>query len=233
LTFISPLVKLKQINEEMHMAKSYKLIFRNGPTGDREFPLEKDILFLGRDVNNDVVVDDSEVSRRHARLSRQGEGYVYEDLGSTNGSFILGQRITAPTLLMPGTQITIGERVSLDYLVEESDPSATVVVSRIRPEPAAAVPPAQPVTPPSAVPPAYTPSSQPVTPPVSASMTPPPPMTSMPAPKKKSKGLVVLLIILAVILVFCIIPWIIVDLTNSYCALFPGFFNAIQAGTCL
>ena len=47
------------------MAKSYKLIFKNGPTGDREFSLEKDVLFLGRDVNNDVVVDDSEVSRRH------------------------------------------------------------------------------------------------------------------------------------------------------------------------
>ena len=215
------------------MAKSYKLIFKNGPTGDREFSLEKDVLFLGRDVNNDVVVDDSEVSRRHARLSRQGEGYVYEDLGSTNGSFILGQRITAPTLLVPGTEITIGERVSLDYLVEESDPSATVVVSRIHPEPAVAVPPAQPVTPPSAVPPTYAPPSQPATPPVGASMTPPPPMTSMPAPKKKSKGLVVLLIILAVILVFCIIPWIIVDLTNSYCALFPGLFNALQAGTCL
>jgi pSer/pThr/pTyr-binding forkhead associated (FHA) protein len=214
------------------MAKSYKLIFKNGPTGDREFTLEQDVLFLGRDVNNDIVIDDSEVSRRHARLSRQGEDYVYEDLGSTNGSFILGQRIIAPTLLTPGTQITIGERVGLVYLVEEIDPSATVVVSRITPQ-SANVPSSQPIMTPPSIPPAYTPPHQPEMSSASAALTPPPPLEMSSSHRKISKGAVILLIILAVILVFCIIPWIIVDLTNSYCALFPGFFNSIRAGTCL
>ncbi|MHC1740793.1 MAG: FHA domain-containing protein [Anaerolineaceae bacterium] len=234
------------------MVNSYKLVLQSGPNAGTEFPLEKDELYLGRDVNNDITINDAEVSRRHARFSRQGENYIYEDLGSTNGSFILGQRVAAPTLLLPGTTITIGERVLINFKVESTDASATVVVARPRQvapvvpptpvaPPASVVPPPAAYPPPAYQPPAYTPPVNPPPPGVPAPvyspqrptyMVPPPPATPRAEPKKTSKGLVILLVIVGIILVFCVIPWIIVEVTNSYCSLFPGIFNAIQPGSC-
>lgn len=230
------------------MVKSYKLVLQSGPEAGTEFVLEKPELYLGRDVNNDIMINDPEVSRRHARFIRQGENYIYEDLGSTNGSFVLSQRITTPVLLTPGTTITIGERVVIYFAVNAMDPSATVAAPRIKSAPASAVPPAVPVAPPAQtpLPPAPPPmQAYPPPPPVNSSPSsayppppmpgtiPPPPIVPKPtAEKKNSKGVVVLLIILGVILVFCVIPWIIVEVTNSYCSLFPGIFNAIQAGVC-
>jgi pSer/pThr/pTyr-binding forkhead associated (FHA) protein len=222
------------------MTKSFKLILQSGPNAGTEFLLEKDELFLGRDVNNDITINDPEVSRRHARISRQGEDYVYEDLGSTNGSFILGQRVNSPTLLQSGTAITIGERILLKFVVEGQDVAATVAIQRQRVAPAQS----DPVMPPSPVasaqavsaPPAYTPPAN--NPPMYASQDAPvfgpPPIVAAPvAPKKKtSKGVVIILIVLAIIIVFCVVPWVIVEVTNSYCSLFPGLFNAIQAGAC-
>lgn len=240
------------------MNRTYKLILQTGTNAGAEFVLEKDEIFLGRDVNNDVVINDPEVSRRHARLIRDGEEYLYEDLGSTNGTFIQGQRLAAPTLLKHGTIITIGERVLLSYMIAMTDPYATVAVSRVSqpveplpqaqavpqssplPQKASVVPPPPPLgtpplqTPPSYVPPVYSqpPAFKPPIPqqPPAVVQMPPPPAPD--GPKKKSKGLLIILIILGVLLVFCIIPWIIVEITNSYCSLFPGFFNAIQAGAC-
>ena len=228
------------------MTRTYKLILQTGPEAGKEFPLEKAEVFMGRDTNNDIVINDPEISRRHARLIREGDDYLYEDLGSTNGTFIQGQRLAAPTLLKHGMILTIGERVMISYMIAMSDPFATVAVSRpgvtvIPPQVAAVpeapklplqVPPVQtpPLqTPPSYVPPAY--SQPPAYTPPPPTFSPQPPVMN-PAPKKKSKALMIILIILAVLLVFCIIPWIIVEVTNSYCSLFPGFFNAIQAGAC-
>jgi predicted component of type VI protein secretion system len=228
------------------MTRTYKLILQTGPEAGKEFTLEKAEVFMGRDTNNDIMINDPEISRRHARLIREGDDYLYEDLGSTNGTFIQGQRLAAPTLLKHGMILTIGERVMISYMIAMSDPFATVAVSRPAatavPQQASAVP--EPPKPPLQVPPAQTPPLQTppsYVPPVYSqppAYTPPPPTfgpqppVMNPAPKKKSKALMIILIILAVLLVFCIIPWIIVEVTNSYCSLFPGFFNAIQAGAC-
>jgi flagellar basal body-associated protein FliL len=53
-----------------------------------------------------------------------------------------------------------------------------------------------------------------------------------PAKKKKSGWLTALLVVIAVLLVFCVIPWVIIEITDSYCSFFPGIFNSIQPGTC-
>ncbi|MEA5078889.1 MAG: FHA domain-containing protein [Anaerolineaceae bacterium] len=216
------------------MAKSFKLIIESGPSAGTELLLEKEDLTLGRDVNNDLVINDPEVSRKHARLLKEGDSYVYEDLGSTNGTFILGERLSRPTLLVPNSKITIGERVQLSFVVEGADPSETVVAARhvqqppVQP-PAAYVPP----TPPAAVP-AVSSTSIPPKPPVqavqpSAPVPPPPGMAVPPMPKKKNKGLVILLIILAVIVVFCVIPFILIDVTNNWCNLFGSIFQLMGA----
>ena len=84
------------------------LVMRQGPRPNQAFPLHKTILTLGRAVDNDIVIDDSEVSRHHARLTLQGNNWVLEDLGSRNGTFVNGQRITGPVVLTPGSQVALG-----------------------------------------------------------------------------------------------------------------------------
>ncbi len=69
----------------------------------------KEVTAIGRDEGNDIVLDDSRVSRRHAVICRlQGDTYYLIDEGSSNGSLINAHRISLPTLLNNGDQITIG-----------------------------------------------------------------------------------------------------------------------------
>jgi len=56
---------------------------------------------------------------------------------------------------------------------------------------------------------------------------------AQPKPRKKRSAWVgILLIVGLLILIFCVIPWIIIDITNSYCLFLPGILNAIQPGVC-
>ena len=94
---------------------TYRLIVRRGPEPNKTFELDKDVLTLGRDITNDIVINDPEVSRHHARFTRGPHGYNMEDLGSTNGTFIAGQRVSGIIVLQPGTMIGLGETVTLGY----------------------------------------------------------------------------------------------------------------------
>jgi predicted component of type VI protein secretion system len=115
------------------MQSNFRLVMRSGPTVGKVYPLEKAELFIGRDLSNDVVINDPEISRRHARLFLQGNSYVLEDLGSTNGSFINGQRLMGPGVLRPGDSVTFGERMNLVFETEEFDQDATMVSPAARP----------------------------------------------------------------------------------------------------
>jgi hypothetical protein len=96
-------------------SQTYQLVMRSGPTPGKIFPLNKDEIYIGRDINNDVVISDSEVSRKHSRMVLQAGGYVLEDLGSTNGTFVNGQRLMGPHLLRAGELLMLGENVSLTF----------------------------------------------------------------------------------------------------------------------
>jgi pSer/pThr/pTyr-binding forkhead associated (FHA) protein len=95
------------------MAPTYRLVMRSGPTVGKTFLLEKVETTLGRDLSNDIVINDSEASRRHARIFLQGGNYIIEDLGSTNGTSVNGQRLMGPYVLRPGELIMFGESISL------------------------------------------------------------------------------------------------------------------------
>lgn len=92
-----------------------RLVVRRGPQPNQAYELNKEIVALGRDITNDIVINDPEVSRHHCRLQRTPTGYTFEDLGSTNGSFINGQRLTASRPLMNGDMIGLGETVTLVF----------------------------------------------------------------------------------------------------------------------
>lgn len=94
---------------------NFRLIVRRGPQPNQSYDLNKDIVTLGRDITNDIVINDPEVSRHHLRLTRGAGGFTIEDLGSTNGTFINGQRLTGARQLRPGDMVGLGETVTLAY----------------------------------------------------------------------------------------------------------------------
>ncbi|MEA2480422.1 MAG: type transport system ATP-binding protein, partial [Thermoleophilaceae bacterium] len=94
------------------MATGEALRVLGGPATGRELSIGNDLL-LGREDSGAGVLDgDTELSRRHARVTRTAEGsLVLEDLGSTNGTFLNGWRIPVPQFLSPGDRIQIGRTV--------------------------------------------------------------------------------------------------------------------------
>ncbi len=113
---------------------AYQLVMKTGPAPGKVYSLEKSEVTLGREVGSDVFINDEEVSRRHARLTSQFGDYILEDLGSTNGTFVNGQRAIGGRILKPGDSILLGERVSLTFEEVPFDPNATQASQSI-PEP--------------------------------------------------------------------------------------------------
>jgi len=94
----------------------FRLVVRRGPTPGQTWDLEGELITVGRDISNDIVINDVESSRQHLRLRRRrGGGYVLEDLGSTNGTFVNGQRLGGARTLQNGDMVGLGETVTLAY----------------------------------------------------------------------------------------------------------------------
>jgi len=112
------------------MMGQFQLTMRTGPNPGTVYALEGDLIAIGRDASNDISVNDAEVSRRHARLTFQGGKFVLEDLGSTNGTYVNGQRLTGPRVLKSGEVISLGEQIVFVYESMSADPGATIASPR-------------------------------------------------------------------------------------------------------
>lgn len=124
----------------------FRLIVRRGPQPNQVYELTKDIVTIGRDITNDIVISDPEVSRHHMRMTRSGSGYAVEDLNSTNGIFVNGQRVTSPQPMNNGDLLGIGETVTLAYEAPGGvgQSAATMVGQSQSPVPPSAQPAAAP-----------------------------------------------------------------------------------------
>ncbi len=107
----------------------YQLDVIEGLAPGQSFQLGLDTIIIGRDEYADIVFDHPEVSRHHARLTRTESGYVLQDRGSTNGTFVDGKRMSdEPVLLQPGMKVRLGGAVTLRYQkLVTADPAATMV----------------------------------------------------------------------------------------------------------
>ena len=90
---------------------AYRLVW-----GAREIALNQGVNILGRDESAVAWIDASTVSRRHAQITIDDRRAVLEDLGSKNGTFMRGKRISAPCPLADGDEIGIG-RVRMSFRI--------------------------------------------------------------------------------------------------------------------
>lgn len=102
------------------MAMMISLVMRRGPTPGEVYHLSGDEITIGRGIKSQIVIHDNEVSRDHCRLIRLADNYELHDLGSSNGTFVNGQRIVSPRLLERGNVIELGDSITLEYGVTES-----------------------------------------------------------------------------------------------------------------
>ncbi len=71
--------------------------------------LEQTVTRLGRAIENEIVIVSKRASREHAHVRRDGRRVFLDDLGSTNGTFLNGERVLGSMQLRDGDEISIGE----------------------------------------------------------------------------------------------------------------------------
>jgi len=186
-------------------APQFRLVVKAGAAAGRVFELNREVVIIGRSQQCDLVVEEPELSRQHARFVRQGGGYLLEDLGSTNGTFVNGVRLTAPRRLQPGDEIRLGPKTVMVYEPVVFDAEATVAV-----EPAATVRPAP--ARPGAPPPRPEPRVVGQVPPAAAAEAPP----------KKRNWLLIGCLVVALLAV-CFIAGVLwyIDANYLWCTVFP------------
>ena len=102
-----------------------KLVRRGGPALSGEIRPAGRALEIGRGTSCDVVLADLAVSRRHARIRWKDEELVLEDLGSSGGTYVNGERVER-CCLRTGDVVRFGRKT--EYLVESAElTSATFV----------------------------------------------------------------------------------------------------------
>jgi pSer/pThr/pTyr-binding forkhead associated (FHA) protein len=104
------------------------LIIQTGPQAGLRCPLDKPLITIGRVDDYDITIDDSRVSRRHAQVRREDFRYILEDLGSTNGTWLNGSRLSEATPLRNGDEVRIA-----DTIMVFNDPSTTVQAEALQP----------------------------------------------------------------------------------------------------
>ena len=94
----------------------------------KEYIIDQDEVIIGRDAASDIQIDNIAVSREHARITKEhsritkGPGdYFVEDMGSINGTFVNGQKVSKK-LLNTGDEIAIGKYFLTVHF--EDDPAA-------------------------------------------------------------------------------------------------------------
>ena len=102
----------------------FKLIFEQGPSVGEAHEFSEASIAIGRERSEQIALSIPEggVSRKHARITRQGNQFFIEDLNSSNGTFVNGVRISnTPSPIRTGARIQLGRSVTLRFETELED----------------------------------------------------------------------------------------------------------------
>ncbi len=201
---------------------TWKLSIVQGPDEGQEFILGI-LTRIGRGKGNDIPLTDGQSSRTHAIIERtatgadgEGFGYILNDRGSTNGTFLDGERISGPTRLQPGQVIRIGDT---QLAVQSTSDPGAVPAGQAAPQTAPQAAPEPPVaeadrrTQPVQ-------ERQPAPPPASAPPASVPAAPAKPAPEKRRRWLVTCLVL--VVLLGCVLT---IAAAGIYYAATSGILN--------
>jgi putative ABC transport system ATP-binding protein len=95
------------------------------PEGASEETELGEVYTIGRARDNDLCLEEDIVSRHHARIEREADGYVLVDLGTSNGTLVNGERLTDARLLRANDRITVGSQ-EFEFRVAPAAPAAAV-----------------------------------------------------------------------------------------------------------
>jgi hypothetical protein len=85
------------------------LVIQEGAGAGSELPVDGEVILGREQATADLVLEDPGVSRRHARVLPHNGGVIVEDLGSSNGTYVNGHRISGPLELDTGDQLQLGD----------------------------------------------------------------------------------------------------------------------------
>ncbi|GAA4489936.1 FHA domain-containing protein FhaB/FipA [Microbacterium panaciterrae] len=85
-----------------------KLVITSGPKAGLEIPLGTEPMSIGRSSESGLVIRDDYTSSHHARLLLWGDQWMIQDLDSTNGTFLGGERVGAPVAVAIGAAVKVG-----------------------------------------------------------------------------------------------------------------------------
>ena len=219
------------------MAAQFQFVMRSGPTVGKTFPLDAQEISIGRDAVNIIAINDAEISRRHARMELRGSAYMIQDLGSTNGTFINGTRISEMQVLNPGDTVSFGEGIVLVY-EPIMDVNATILSTKI-PQMTVLKPAPAPVPAPIPTPvPVRTPAPSPA--PFYSGQVPAGPASMPPEVVQAKKKFPVWVIIIIIVIVICLVLGCVAfllyvdgDTTGArWCQYLPWLANMIHSGAC-
>ncbi len=84
------------------------LIVKRGPNAGSKFFLDSDETMIGRHQESDILLDDITVSRRHAEIRREADGFSLQDVGSLNGTYVNRERVEKAHL-RAGDEVQVGK----------------------------------------------------------------------------------------------------------------------------
>ena len=105
------------------------LLVQEGNSPKTQWPLAKPTTIVGRESDSDVQINDRQVSRQHAEITRTIQGYTLVDLGSKNGTFLNGEPVSRePRLMRNGDTIGIALCAKMTFVEDEA--TAPVVLDQ-------------------------------------------------------------------------------------------------------
>ncbi len=225
----------------------YKLVFRSGSLSGREETFTNEEMIIGRDPAHRMAIDDPKVSRDHLKIYTENGQLFLVDLESTNGTFVNGKHVTKPVRLKDGDLISLGDNNVFEVQIVKSEPQPQSEMAAESAESAESAETAETAgTAESTESAESAPAMETGKRKRSKRRAERVKKVAKPVMQSGSKGgkpaggffaslptwAVVLFIAVGFFILFCLIPFVIIEVTDQWCNLFSGFFNAISPGVC-